>query len=55
MNLEDGDFTQKLINWDGINFAYFVKLLANPKTFNQEEIEKRPQENEDQLTGETRL
>ena len=53
--LEDVDFELELIHRDEINVAYILKLLANLKTANQEEREKRHKEIVDLLMGEAQL
>lgn len=53
--LEDVDFELELIHRDEINVAYILKLLANLKSGDQSDHEKRKKEIVDLLTGEANL
>lgn len=53
--LEDVDFELELIHRDEINVAYILKLLANLKSSDPNDVEKRKKEIVDLLAGEANL
>jgi type I restriction enzyme R subunit len=53
--LEDVDFELELIHRDEINVAYILKLLANLKSADPNDVEKRKKEIVDLLAGEANL